>query len=45
MEQIVAAAREAEADEFITALPQGYDTVIGEQGLTLSGGQRSISSS
>ena len=40
MEQIVAAAREAEADEFITDLPQGYDTVIGEQGLTLSGGQR-----
>ena len=39
-EQIVAAARAAEADEFITGLPDGYDTVIGEQGLTLSGGQR-----
>jgi ATP-binding cassette subfamily B protein len=39
-EQILAAARAAEADEFITDLPQGYDTVIGEQGLTLSGGQR-----
>ncbi len=39
-EQIVAAARAAEADEFIASLPQGYDTVIGEQGLTLSGGQR-----
>jgi ATP-binding cassette, subfamily B, bacterial len=39
-EQVVAAARAAEADEFITALPDGYDTVIGEQGLTLSGGQR-----
>jgi ATP-binding cassette, subfamily B, bacterial len=39
-QQIVAAARAAEADEFITGLPQGYDTVIGEQGLTLSGGQR-----
>jgi len=39
-EQIVAAARAAEADEFITGLPQGYDTVVGEQGLTLSGGQR-----
>jgi ATP-binding cassette subfamily B protein len=39
-EQIVAAARAAEAHEFITHLPDGYDTVIGEQGLTLSGGQR-----
>jgi ATP-binding cassette, subfamily B, bacterial len=39
-EQIVAAARAAEADEFIRELPQGYDTVVGEQGLTLSGGQR-----
>jgi ATP-binding cassette subfamily B protein len=39
-EQIVAAARAAEAHEFIAALPQGYDTVVGEQGLTLSGGQR-----
>src|SRR5580700_8053530 len=39
-EQIVAAARAAEADEFISGLSDGYDTVIGEQGLTLSGGQR-----
>ncbi|HLH83628.1 MAG TPA: ABC transporter ATP-binding protein [Trebonia sp.] len=39
-EQVVAAARAAEADEFIRALPDGYDTVIGEQGFTLSGGQR-----
>jgi ATP-binding cassette, subfamily B, bacterial len=39
-EQVYAAARAAEADEFITELPDGYDTVIGEQGLTLSGGQR-----
>ncbi|HVU73964.1 MAG TPA: ABC transporter ATP-binding protein [Mycobacteriales bacterium] len=39
-EQIVAAAHQAEADEFIRALPDGYDTVVGEQGLTLSGGQR-----
>ena len=39
-QQIVAAARAAEADEFITSLPGGYDTVIGEQGLTLSAGQR-----
>ena len=40
VEQVVAAARAAEADEFIRELPDGYDTVIGEQGLTLSGGQR-----
>ena len=39
-EQIVTAARAAEADEFISNLADGYDTVIGEQGLTLSGGQR-----
>jgi ATP-binding cassette subfamily B protein len=39
-EQVLAAARAAEADEFIRELPDGYDTVIGEQGLTLSGGQR-----
>ncbi|MGD0703914.1 MAG: ABC transporter ATP-binding protein [Trebonia sp.] len=39
-EQVLAAARAAEADEFIRELPDGYDTVVGEQGLTLSGGQR-----
>ncbi|WP_241562047.1 ABC transporter ATP-binding protein [Streptomyces hoynatensis] len=39
-EQMRAAARAAQAEDFIAALPQGYDTVIGEQGLTLSGGQR-----
>jgi ATP-binding cassette subfamily B protein len=38
--QIVAAARAAEAEEFILGLPDGYETVVGEQGLTLSGGQR-----
>jgi ABC-type multidrug transport system fused ATPase/permease subunit len=37
---VEAAARQAEADEFIRALPQGYDTVLGEDGQTLSGGQR-----
>lgn len=39
-EQIVEAARVAGAHEFITALPQGYDTVVSERGTTLSGGQR-----
>ncbi len=39
-EQVIAAAKAAEADEFIRELPNGYDTVVGEQGLTLSGGQR-----
>ncbi len=39
-DQIVAAARAAEADEFIRRLPHGYNTRVGEQGLTLSGGQR-----
>lgn len=37
---IVAAARVAEAHEFILALPQGYDTLVGERGQRLSGGQR-----
>ena len=39
-EEIVAAAKAAAADDFIRALPQGYDTVVGEQGVKLSGGQR-----
>ncbi|WP_254711649.1 ABC transporter ATP-binding protein [Streptomyces sp. TRM64462] len=39
-EQIEAAARAAQADRFIAALPDGYDTTVGEHGLTLSGGQR-----
>ncbi|GAA2108852.1 ABC transporter ATP-binding protein [Microlunatus panaciterrae] len=39
-EQIEQAARAALAHEFIMATPDGYDTVVGEQGMTLSGGQR-----
>lgn len=39
-DEVVAAARAAQAHEFVTAMPQGYDTVVGERGLTLSGGQR-----
>jgi subfamily B ATP-binding cassette protein MsbA len=38
--QVEAAARAANAHDFIVALPQGYDTVLGERGTRLSGGQR-----
>ena len=38
--EVIAAARNAAADEFIRALPQGYDTMVGEKGVKLSGGQR-----
>ncbi|HEY6519298.1 MAG TPA: ABC transporter transmembrane domain-containing protein [Roseiarcus sp.] len=37
---VVAAAKQAAADGFISALPQGYDTALGERGVTLSGGER-----
>ncbi|MCA9893099.1 MAG: ABC transporter ATP-binding protein [Anaerolineae bacterium] len=39
-EAIIAAAKVAEAHEFIIGLPQGYDTIVGERGQKLSGGQR-----
>ena len=39
-EQVEQAARRAQAHDFITSLPQGYETQVGERGLTLSGGQR-----
>jgi ATP-binding cassette subfamily B protein len=39
-EEIETAARRAQADQFIRDLPGGYDTAVGERGLTLSGGQR-----
>ncbi|OYV95679.1 MAG: hypothetical protein B7Z73_02145 [Planctomycetia bacterium 21-64-5] len=40
LDEVEQAARIAHAHEFITALPQGYDTLIGERGVKLSGGQR-----
>ena len=40
LEEVEAAARAAQADEFIRTLPQGYDTIVGERGVGLSGGQR-----
>lgn len=39
-EEVRRAAREAYADEFIVKMPQGYDTMVGENGVLLSGGQR-----
>jgi ATP-binding cassette, subfamily B, bacterial len=40
MEEIIEAAQEAQAHEFIMTFEKGYDTIIGERGTTLSGGQR-----
>jgi ABC-type multidrug transport system fused ATPase/permease subunit len=39
-EDVIAAAKLADADEFISRMPHGYDSVVGERGDTLSGGQR-----
>jgi ABC-type multidrug transport system fused ATPase/permease subunit len=39
-EEVVAAAKLANADEFISRMPNGYDSIVGERGDTLSGGQR-----
>jgi len=40
MDEIIRVAKIAQAHEFITKLPNGYDTIIGERGINLSGGQR-----
>lgn len=40
LQQIITAARQAEAEEFIEKLPKKYDTLVGERGIKLSGGQR-----
>ena len=40
MEEVIAAAKKARCHDFISALPNGYDTVVGEGGATLSGGEK-----
>jgi len=40
LEEVIAAARAADAHDFITAMPLGYETILGERGIKLSGGQR-----
>jgi ATP-binding cassette subfamily B protein len=40
LDEVIAAARAAEAHEFIMSFPNGYDTLVGERGQTLSGGQK-----
>ena len=40
LDEVVAAATAAKAHEFITSLPNGYDTLVGERGMKLSGGER-----
>ena len=39
-EEVVAAAKAAQAHEFITRVPEGYDTLVGQRGVNLSGGQK-----
>jgi ATP-binding cassette subfamily B protein len=39
-EEVIAAARAAQAHDFITAFPDGYDTLVGQRGANLSGGQK-----
>jgi ATP-binding cassette subfamily B multidrug efflux pump len=39
-EEVIAAAQAAQAHDFITAFPQGYDTLVGQRGVNLSGGQK-----
>ena len=39
-DEIIQAAKDAQAHEFISAMPEGYDTPVGERGVTLSGGQK-----